>query len=69
MTKQTIIKHDSPSFDPKEAVNAARELLNEVMSSRYIPFSSPSPSSTESQIKQSIIRAKNALEIATLLMR
>lgn len=45
-------------------IQQALELLNELTKSGYIPFSSPCPSSTEYQIKTSVLKAIEELKIA-----
>lgn len=39
----------------------AEELLDDIMNSGFIPFSSPSPSSTEVELKKAIVSAHNEI--------
>ena len=45
----------------------ARELLGDIMNSGFIPFSSPSPSSTEVELKNAIIDAAREIDHALYL--
>ena len=40
----------------------AHNLLDEIMNSTFIPFTSPSPSSTEQQLKDAIIEAARLID-------
>lgn len=48
-------------------IREAQEILMKIMNSSYIPFASPSPSSTELEIKKSIIEAMRLLDKACYL--
>lgn len=43
------------------------ELLSDIMNSSFIPFSSPSPSSTEKELKDTIIEAARMIDKAMYL--
>ena len=45
----------------------ARELLQDIMNSGFIPFASPSPSSTENEVKKAIIEAARLIDKASYL--
>lgn len=47
-----------------EELQNIRQTLSEIMDSGWIPFSSPSPSSTEVKIKNSIIEAARNIDAA-----
>ena len=51
------ILSESSNINVWDLLNSAKTDLSEIMYSGFIPFSSPSPSSTEQIIKDSIIAA------------
>ena len=50
-----------------ENLKQANALLHDIMNSGFIPFSSPSPSSTEEQLKNAIIEAARLIGKAQYL--
>lgn len=55
-------------IDPDKVVEVAIDLLKAVEESEYIPFTSPSPSTTETRIKALISGCRSGLEIVQGLM-
>ena len=58
--KHVITENRNASVDLEQAYN----ILNSIAKSGFIPFSSPSPSSSEQRIKNSIISAMKNIEMA-----
>lgn len=50
-----------------ENLEQAQQLLSDITNSTFIPFASPSPSSTELELKNTIIDAVNLIEKALYL--
>lgn len=50
-----------------ENLEHASELLKDIMNSSFIPFSSPNPSSTEEELKMSIVEAARMIDKAMYL--
>ena len=61
--RESINRRNNRLYESKSSndIRQAYELLNGVVNSGFIPFSSPSPSSTEVVIKRSVIRAMDEL--------
>lgn len=61
--KESRSRRGSRLYESKSSddIRQAYELLNGVVNSGFIPFSSPSPSSTEVVIKRSVMRAMDEL--------